>query len=216
MVIRVTETLKIGSKIRLLAALIVLVFSSGYIVSKPSDNGASQPLLQSEQTETVQTKKIDTTQAVGPADSQPQEPTGLTIPVIDIDHIDIQSVGVTNDGSMGLPDFDAAGWYKFGPSPGSTGSAVVAGHIAFDNKTGVFSQLDQLTVGDQIVVHYDSGDQEIFEVTETTYYDKASLPTTNLFSRTGDPLLTLITCGGSFNPNLRSYQGNVVVGANPI
>jgi len=93
---------------------------------------------------------------------------------------------------------------------------VIAGHIAFDNVAGVFAALDQLVVGDRVVVHYSSGGQKIFKVEETTYYDKESLPIDDLFSRTGEPTLTLITCGGSFNSSLASYEGNVVVRAIPL
>jgi len=34
-----------------------------------------------------------------------------------------------------------------------------------------------------------------------------------LFARTGQPRLTLITCGGAFNRTTRSYDNNIVVTA---
>ena len=33
---------------------------------------------------------------------------------------------------------------------------------------------------------------------------------------TGEPVLQLITCGGTFNPEARSYEANVVVTAVPL
>jgi hypothetical protein len=37
-----------------------------------------------------------------------------------------------------------------------------------------------------------------------------------IFAKDGDPVLTLITCGGDFNRSLRSYEDNVVTYAVPI
>ena len=37
-----------------------------------------------------------------------------------------------------------------------------------------------------------------------------------LFTRSGPPRLTLITCGGPFLPEFRSYRDNVVVVAEPV
>ena len=45
---------------------------------------------------------------------------------------------------------------------------------------------------------------------------KQVLPLDRLFARTGPPRLTLITCGGPFLPEFRSYRDNVVVVAEPV
>ena len=45
---------------------------------------------------------------------------------------------------------------------------------------------------------------------------KDELPVDRVFSKDGDPVLTLITCGGDFNRSLRSYSDNVVAYAEPI
>ena len=44
---------------------------------------------------------------------------------------------------------------------------------------------------------------------------KQALPLDRLFARDGAPRLTLITCGGPFLPEFRSYRDNVVVVAEP-
>ncbi len=56
----------------------------------------------------------------------------------------------------------------------------------------------------------------VFEVTDLRQYDKDELPFDEIFARDGDPRLTLITCGGAFNPSLLSYEDNVVVRAVPV
>ena len=45
---------------------------------------------------------------------------------------------------------------------------------------------------------------------------KQRLPTERLFARDGPPRLVLITCGGPFDAELRSYRDNLVVLAEPV
>jgi hypothetical protein len=49
-----------------------------------------------------------------------------------------------------------------------------------------------------------------------TSYGKTELPTDRIFAREGSPVVTLITCGGAFNPSVGSYEDNVVVYAVPV
>ena len=44
---------------------------------------------------------------------------------------------------------------------------------------------------------------------------KADLPIGELFRRGGEAALTLVTCGGPFDPVARSYAENTVVSATP-
>ena len=55
-----------------------------------------------------------------------------------------------------------------------------------------------------------------FEVVERVQYNKKELPLERIFAKSGDPVLTLITCGGGFNQSLRSYDDNFVVYAVPV
>jgi len=45
---------------------------------------------------------------------------------------------------------------------------------------------------------------------------KEQLPVDRLFTRSGPPRLTLVTCGGPFQTERRSYRDNVVVTAEPV
>ena len=55
-----------------------------------------------------------------------------------------------------------------------------------------------------------------FEVVDGAAYHKRELDRERIFMRNGPPVLTLITCGGDFNPSIRRYDSNVVVYAVPI
>ncbi len=144
-------------------------------------------------------------------------PVSLTIPVIDLE-APIDPYGVDPDsGLMDVPDnvTDVA-WYEHGPRPGEPGSAVLAAHVDLRNQgPGVFFDLGDLEPGDLVEVSFDDGSRQDFEVTATASYPKAELPLDAVFSRSGPAVLTLVTCGGVFDPDSSRYDSNVVVYATP-
>ena len=143
-------------------------------------------------------------------------PVGLRIDALGVQSAAVRAVGVEPDGEMEVPGPTEVGWYGFGPAPGQTGSAVLAAHIAADGVDGVFRHLAGLEAGDRVEVLFDDGAIEVFEVVALRRYGKERLPFDDLFARDGDPRLALITCGGDFNPSLRSYEDNVVAYALPV
>lgn len=143
-------------------------------------------------------------------------PVALTIDGIAISDAPIRDVGVEPNGEMEIPGATEVGWYRWSPSPGREGSSVLAAHIAFNGRDGVFRNLDDLEVGERFTVHYDDGTERDFEITEMGQYDKEELPFDRVFSKTGEPSVVLITCGGDFNRGLNSYEDNVVAYADPV
>ena len=109
-----------------------------------------------------------------------------------------------------------AGWYEFSATPGEAGSAVLAAHVDWNGRQGAFFDLYLSEVGTRVVVEFDDGTFTEFEVFAAEQYDKKALPTDDIFTRQGEPVLTLITCGGVFNESVRSYEDNVVVFARPV
>jgi LPXTG-site transpeptidase (sortase) family protein len=120
-------------------------------------------------------------------------------------------------GQMAVPrNTTEVAWYKYGPAPGQPGSAVLAAHVDLvDRGKGVFFDLKQLQPGDAIVVGYDDGTEMSFNVVGRVVYEKTELPVDVIFSRDGEPVLTLVTCGGGFNETAQNYDSNVVVYAVP-
>ena len=152
-----------------------------------------------------------------PAEMIDRIPVGLQIPALG-EKAPIILAGVEDNGDMEIPDnvTDVA-WYKFGPSPGESGSAVLAAHVDLIGQgPGVFFELGKLEPGSLIYVDYDDGTTGAFRAEARVVYEKTELPTDAIFSRQGPPVLTLITCGGDFNRSLRSYDSNVVVFAVPV
>jgi hypothetical protein len=144
-------------------------------------------------------------------------PVGLRIDKLAVD-APVDAYGVNQrTGQMAVPDnVTDVGWYEFGPSPGEPGSAVLAAHVDLAGSgPGVFFDLSTLVKGDEIVVLHADGTESPFRVMARTTYDKEELPLDVIFSRDGPPVLTLITCGGGFNREIRRYDSNVVVYAVP-
>ncbi len=154
---------------------------------------------------------------VGPGDELGLTPQSLSIPDLGV-VAPIDSYGVDVDGQMDVPsNVEDVGWYQFGPSPGEAGSAVLAAHVDLVNQgPGVFFDLKDIALGSLVTVGFDDGSARSFEVVARRVYDKDELPLEQIFSRTGPPVLTLITCGGGFSRSDRSYDSNVVVYAVPV
>jgi sortase (surface protein transpeptidase) len=119
---------------------------------------------------------------------------------------------------MQLPeDVSRVGWYRFGPVPGAGGSAVLAGHVDdAEQGLGAMAPIAEAAVGDEITVTDAAGTATRWRVVSRELITKQVLPVDRIFAREGAPRLTLITCGGPFQPELRSYRDNVVVVAEPV
>jgi hypothetical protein len=144
-------------------------------------------------------------------------PVRLVIPALGVDSV-VDPVGVAPDGQMALPDdVDRVGWYRFGPVPGLDGSAVIAGHVD-DREQGIgaLAPLRAVAVGTEVLVTGADGTTTRWRVVSRELITKQVLPLERLFTRTGPPRLTLITCGGPFLPVYRSYRDNVVVVAEQV
>ena len=131
----------------------------------------------------------------------------------------INPVGIVADTrEMEVPNrHDLVGWYQYSPLPGADeGSSVLAAHVDYNGRAGVFHELGTVEPGAVIVVDFEDGSSRVFEVTSGRQYDKDRLPVDTIFAKSGDPILTLITCGGAFDSTSRSYEDNVVIYAVPI
>jgi sortase (surface protein transpeptidase) len=143
-------------------------------------------------------------------------PRRLRIPAIGVD-APVDAMGLLPDRTVEVPaDIDLVGWYDRLAQPGDPGVTVAVGHIDGREGPGVFVELEQLGPGDR--VEMDRGDREtvVYEVVEVTSYPKDDFPTRAVFDDPRDEVLQLITCGGSFDTQARSYTENIVATAVPI
>jgi len=159
-------------------------------------------------TEVPVPETIELTEIASPEDY----PVRFRVPALGID-TRVQHVGVNAKGNMAVPNnFTDVGWYKYGTPPGFLGSAVIAGHV--DNGLslpGVFKNLSELKIGDDIFVEKEDGSELRFVVTEIQVYPYTLVPRDILFSRTDVARLNLITCEGAWVAGERTYDQRLVV-----
>ncbi len=139
-------------------------------------------------------------------------PQTLSIPSIELESI-VQDVGLTSEGNMGVPDnFEDVGWYRYGPEPGEIGNSVIAGHL--DDARGnpaVFANLKDLHIGDEVFVVNSEGQRLKFVVREIRLVDYYNPPLEDIFGTTDMPRLNLITCDGTWQKDIRTYDKRLVV-----
>lgn len=126
-------------------------------------------------------------------------------------------VGIDGSGELAVPPgASTVSWYRAGPTPGHPGSAVLAGHVDYDGVEGRLFRLGEVGLGTTVTVAYGDGTQRDFRVVDRRQFAKPDLPSADLFATSGPSRLVLITCGGSFDRDARSYADNVVVYAEPV
>lgn len=146
------------------------------------------------------------------------QPIWIRIDSIDVAH-PVTGYGINpRSGQMDVPNnVTEVAWYEYGPSPGEAGSAVLAAHVDLASRgPGVFYNLGDVEEGAIVVIGFDDGTSQRFQIEARTTYLKDELPIDAIFSRSGPSVLTLITCGGGFNQSASSYDSNVVAYAVPI
>jgi LPXTG-site transpeptidase (sortase) family protein len=143
-------------------------------------------------------------------------PVRLKIPRIGVDAA-VEDVGLTPDGSMGVPDRLAdVAWYKLGPRPGQWGSAVIAGHRSSKEwMPAVFDNLHDLHPGDYLYIEDDKGSTIAFIVRESRIYDPEA-NAGDVFSQSDGVHLNLITCDGTWNEAQKSFSKRLVIFADAL
>jgi hypothetical protein len=141
-------------------------------------------------------------------------PLSLAIPRIGV-RAKIIPLGLRPDGSPAVPPLTTpfvTSWYDPGPTPGTTGAAVIFGHV--DSAAvgpAVFYNLGRLRTGDQVDVTLADRRTAVFRVYGVGLYPKTHFPSRDVYGYTRWPTLRLVTCGGGFDRRTRQYVGNVVV-----
>ncbi|MFD9123807.1 class F sortase [Kitasatospora sp. NPDC059571] len=148
-------------------------------------------------------------EAVGMAFSKPVR---IRIPRIDVD-APIAEVDLDANGNLPAPsavDRRLAGWYEQSAAPGTSGNAVIDGHVDTLDGPAVFYSLGALHRGDTIdIIRADRSTAE-FTADAIEVYPKGAVPADRVFGAAEQPQLRLITCGGTYT-KATGYQGTVVV-----
>jgi sortase (surface protein transpeptidase) len=139
------------------------------------------------------------------------DPTRVRVPSIGLD-APVVPVGLRSDGQMEVPAASDVGWYRLGPAPGDTGSAVLAAHVDYGGQRGAFFDLRSVPVGAEVFVDGD-GTTRRFVVSLREQLPKDAVALERYFTAEGPERLTLITCGGAFDRGAGHYVDNIILTA---
>ncbi|MEV4262427.1 class F sortase [Kribbella sp. NPDC049584] len=138
------------------------------------------------------------------------DPIRVVIPAIGVDS-GLVRLGLKRNGTLQVPPNGfPAGWFTGAPTPGEKGPAIIAGHVHWAGRAGVFARLARLEPGDTITVTRQDRSAALFRVSRVQQYPKATFPSAAVYGDIDHPGLRLITCGGLDNVSAR-YEANLVV-----
>jgi LPXTG-site transpeptidase (sortase) family protein len=119
--------------------------------------------------------------------------------------------------------YDFSAWPGLGGAPGKGGNTVISGHVDSGTKackngtvpppcTAVFWELRNLRIGDEIEMQI-AGTTYKYRVQSNEPVSAKDDRWGQIVSSTQQESLTIITCGGQFNPATREYDLRTVVTA---
>jgi sortase (surface protein transpeptidase) len=142
---------------------------------------------------------------------QAARPETVAIPRIAV-QADLIGLDLDADRRLEVPtDPQVPGWFVRGPRPGEDGAAIVAGHVDSQRGPAIFWRIPELEPGDEVIVHREDGSEVVFVVDRVGRWPKDEFPTDEVYRRSAGPELRLITCGGIFDEDERSYRDNIIV-----
>lgn len=135
----------------------------------------------------------------------------------------IVTLGVDPNGVMETPDGPVnVAWYDFSARPGfpaddDGGNAVFSGHVDYYNYgPAVFWNLKDLELNDEIEVRLADGTVYRYAVISRKQYTAETAPIQEIVGDTPTEVITLITCGGIFDPSVGEYNDRIVVRAQRV
>jgi sortase A len=141
-------------------------------------------------------------------------PARIIIPAIGID-APLSRKGIDDDGLMQIPNGpEDVAWYDFTASPGEGSNIVFSGHLDYRGYgPAVFYHLAELSEGDIVEVRTKDGSTYRYAVSASVSYDAFDAPVSDIVGPTSREVVTLITCGGTFDGAPLGYSHRLVVRA---
>ncbi len=181
-----------------------------------ADEGATQ-----EDDTATETPESGTADAVISHDTDPDEdqcirgsvPAKVTIEAIEVDaEVEIlETVGGVMQAPTGAED---VAWYKETARLGEPGNIVIAGHLNYWGvPEGVFFALGTLEQGDLIEITGEDDKTYLYEVEWVRQEDATQPSSEDVLGQTDEERVTLITCGGEWDPSITEYDERTVARA---
>lgn len=194
-------------------AFVVLCICAGVLFWLFLSNSSRQPIiLFAPKDIPVNTEDATAPEATSTLAASPSEPRTLHIPSINLTVPFEAPLGIDTQGAVEVPKaYDTVGWYKYGPTPGELGPAVIFGHV--DNYKGpaVFFSLGQVSTGDPVVIERTDGSKVTFEITGYERVEQEEFPMERVYGNLPYAGIRLVTCTGIYDRSTLRYSHNLIV-----
>ena len=140
-------------------------------------------------------------------------PERMVIDAANVDH-DVEILEVI-DGVMQAPTGpNVVSWYKETARLGESNNMVIAAHVNWWNvPEGPFFHLQGLVEGDRVEITGEDGMTYVYEVQWVRQESNLEAPNPEVIGPTGEQSLTMITCGGEWDPSISEYNERTVARA---
>lgn len=198
----------------IILAVVLLVLIFAFQMIRGGNNSDSANTQVEDQ---VQTSDQEDTQS--PIVASKGVPSRINIPSVGID-APIVSVGLTSSGQMDAPNsLTDVGWYNRSAKVGESNySILLDGHYGRPGRPGIFFNLKDIKMGDNIEVFGQTSESVLYKVVEIE-----NLPQEEVDMRkalmpysAGTESITLITCFGEYDSQEADYSHRVVVYAQKV
>jgi sortase (surface protein transpeptidase) len=120
-------------------------------------------------------------------------------------------VGIDRNDQMAVPtNARDVAWLYQGPLPGRTNNIVLAGHIDFSGALGSFGNIQRLRPGDTVALSF-GNKVWAFQIKWSCLFDRNTSAADQIMGYTDTPSITLISCGGVFDPSVGTHDKRVAV-----
>ncbi|MFB9555417.1 class F sortase [Streptomyces roseoviridis] len=147
----------------------------------------------------------------------PAEPLRVEVPSLGV-LAPVVPRGLDADGAIDPPPYampHTVGWYGSGTRPGSSGAALLVGHVDTESRPAVFYGLSAARPGAAVRVTRSDGSVAEFTIDDVRVLSRDRFDARAAYGPRvpGRAELRLITCGGTFDRASGTYTANVVVSA---
>ncbi|MDR1196782.1 MAG: class F sortase [Candidatus Nomurabacteria bacterium] len=150
-----------------------------------------------------------------------EKPRYLSIPTLGINNARVVELGLSGSTNQ-LDDptnINDAGWYTGSALPGRAADDKMAGlydgHNTGYNAMGIFYRLNNLQIGDEIIIERGDGEKFTYAVAENQMPLLEDVDMRKMLQpvKTGTEGLNIITCGGDWDKDRNTYTHRVTIRA---
>ena len=158
-----------------------------------------EPAAHSENEPPLAAVPVDVDHETAPVVIITSAPARVQIPALSLDY-PVQDTGADEKGTMQVaPALEVVSWFRLSSIPGNPGNAIFGGHNTWGGTRSRMFDLDQLEIGDEMIVFYKDGTSIKFCLESVFVYLLRTAPANLIMDVRGEARVTLITCKWPFN-----------------